>query len=270
MNSGSDELLGYRFRACAVTDIGPRSTNQDRYLLDTFGDWKVLAIADGMGGGQFGAEAAELAMTAVRNQAAGCTKVDGQHKTQCVNVMAEAVELAHQQVFELGETNGCELGTVGTTLTSLTITPDLSACIVAHVGDSRAYVYSRSRGFVPITEDHAIGNRLTRAISNDTHFARNPDVGDFYIDSNETTVLGVMTDGLWSSTGEKRLSRIFRLLASYPENLSEVVSELFAESLVKATDNCTAIFAVIESDRVNVSGHRHFGLTFPVKLPWMN
>jgi serine/threonine protein phosphatase PrpC len=39
-------------------------------LLDTIGDWKELAMADGMGGGQFGAEAAELAMKAVRNQAA--------------------------------------------------------------------------------------------------------------------------------------------------------------------------------------------------------
>lgn len=266
----TDEIEAYRFRAYATTDIGPRSSNQDRFLLDTFGDWKVLAVADGMGGGQFGAEAAEIAMKAVHIQASRCPKVDGQHKSQCVNVMAESVELAHQQVFELGETNNCAPGVVGTTLTSLTLTPDLSACIVAHVGDSRAYVYSRARGFIPITEDHAIGNRLTRAITNDTQFARNPDVGDFDIDSNEATVLGIMTDGLWCSAGEKRLSKFFRMIASHPENLAQIVGDLFAESVVNATDNCTAIFAVIESERVNFAGHRHFGITLPVRLPWMN
>jgi serine/threonine protein phosphatase PrpC len=270
MNSGFDELLGYRFRAYATTDVGPRGTNQDRFLLDTFGDWKVLAVADGMGGGQFGAEAAEIAMKAIRNQASGCTKVDGQHKLQCVNVVAESVELAHQQVYELGETNKCASGEVGTTLTSLTITPDLTTCIVTHVGDSRAYLYSRARGFVPITEDHAIGNRLTRAITNDTHFARNPDVGDFYIDSNEATVLGIMTDGLWCSAGEKRLGKSFRMIASHPENISQIVCDLFTESLVNATDNCTAIFAVIESESVNYAGRRHFGFTLPFRMPWMN
>lgn len=269
MNSGRDELQGYRLRACAMSDVGPRCTNQDRYILANIGDWNVFAVADGMGGGQYGAEAAAIAIEAVRAQTVGCINFDAQDTSDSINVMAEAIELAHKQVHELGDVNGCEPGTVGTTLTSLSVTPDLTTCIVTHVGDSRAYVYSRTRGFVHITEDHAVGNRLTRAITNDASFERKPDVGDFDILANETTVLGVMTDGLWSSAGEQRLSKLFRLMASNPENLAVIVSDLFTDSLVNATDNCTGIFAVIEPENVNFTSRGHFRLKVPVKLPWM-
>jgi hypothetical protein len=54
----------YRIRHCVAKDQGTRKKDQDRYLCEP--SLGLFAVADGMGGGQQGDAAAEVALVAVK------------------------------------------------------------------------------------------------------------------------------------------------------------------------------------------------------------
>jgi protein phosphatase len=139
-------------RAAALSDIGRvRRENEDRYLLDDQG--MVFGVADGVGGLPGGAEAAQLA---IEEFARGIpTQVDGHFD------LVPLVHRTNQAVLQLGQKLSPSMG-IGTTLTVGCVRHQ--TFVIAHVGDSRAYVAGR-REFVRLTEDHSVENeaRLRRA-----------------------------------------------------------------------------------------------------------
>lgn len=139
-------------RAAALSDIGRvRRENEDRFILDE--KHMVFGVADGVGGLPGGAEAAELAMAEfARGMQSGS------------NGLVDLTALVHQTnkaVTMLGQKLSPSLG-IGTTLTVGCVREQ--ALVIAHVGDSRAYVAGQ-REFVRLTEDHSVENeaRLRRA-----------------------------------------------------------------------------------------------------------
>ncbi len=140
-------------RAAALTDIGRvRRENEDRLLLDEkFG---LFGIADGVGGLPGGGEAAQLAVDEI---AGALHALPPEQEPDLVAI----VRHANESVIALGQKISPSMG-IGSTLTFGCVRD--SFLHIAHVGDSRAYVYLNGT-LTRLTEDHSVENeaRLRRA-----------------------------------------------------------------------------------------------------------
>jgi len=135
-----------KLRAATLTDIGRiRSENEDRLIfVESAG---LYGVADGVGGLPGGAEAAQEVVNRV-TEAVLASPPDADPD------LRPMVILASEAVAALGHTISPGAG-IGTTLTVGAIRGD--RLILAHVGDSRCYVF-RSGVLVRLTEDHSVEN----------------------------------------------------------------------------------------------------------------
>ncbi|BDP40674.1 hypothetical protein DAETH_06430 [Deinococcus aetherius] len=126
-----------------LTDVGrQRDVNQDAALALDLPGGGLFAVADGMGGHAAGELAANLALDTLGQRYLG-------GRGQPPERLAEAVQAANLAVLRhaVGEYVG-----MGTTL--LAVLVDRGAAIVAHVGDSRAYLL-RGGELHRLTDDHS-------------------------------------------------------------------------------------------------------------------
>ena len=143
------------------TDIGlHRKSNQDRFLIDQ--KHSLYALADGMGGHQGGDIAATIAVQAVRDITVEYyNKVKGVDHKQ---FMIDMFNLASKRVFEKSKKKK-ELSKMGTTLV-VALYRD-QKLYIGHVGDSRAYLLSKTScdkgGMWQITDDHSLANQQMQA-----------------------------------------------------------------------------------------------------------
>ncbi len=135
----------------SATDVGlVRSNNQDQ-LLVTPG---LYAVADGMGGHAAG-EVASL--TAIKALDAAFEASD----ERTANSLGSAARAANTAVWEQARTNRGMLG-MGTTLVALAVVErdeGTSGLAVAHIGDSRLYLY-RDKALKQVTVDHSLVQEL--------------------------------------------------------------------------------------------------------------
>jgi protein phosphatase len=130
----------------AATDVGRvREGNEDGYLVDEAVG--LAAVADGMGGHQAGEVASATALEALR-----AAVNSGQP-------VREAVEDANRAVFTKALSDPA-FANMGTTLTATTLVAG-GTLIVAHVGDSRAYLMHDGE-LSQITQDHSHVEELVR------------------------------------------------------------------------------------------------------------
>jgi PPM family protein phosphatase len=128
----------------AASDIGQvREGNEDSYLVIA----PLYAVADGMGGHRGGEVASNLALETVQ-----------QLFEQRSGTLAEQVEQANRAVFERSQQDRSVSG-MGTTLTAALI--DGSRVHLAHVGDSRAYLF-RGGDLSLLTEDHTLVHKMVK------------------------------------------------------------------------------------------------------------
>ena len=123
-----------------------RSSNQDTVLVTS----NAYGVADGMGGHKGGETASRLAVQVLENALKG--KQPGEKALQT------GVEAANRRIFEMGQQEESLFG-MGTTVTLLW--EDKEAVWVAHVGDSRAYLY-REGELTRQTEDHSMVAELLK------------------------------------------------------------------------------------------------------------
>jgi serine/threonine protein phosphatase PrpC len=129
------------------TDTGrQRSANEDAY----FARAPVFAVADGMGGAQAGEVASKLAAEAFEPGSEGTESPEAYLRRVAVE--------ANARIHELAESDSSHSG-MGTTLTAALVQGDEIS--LAHVGDSRAYVY-RNGGLRRLTSDHSLVEELRR------------------------------------------------------------------------------------------------------------
>jgi PPM family protein phosphatase len=129
------------------TDTGrQRSANEDAY----FARAPVFAVADGMGGAQAGEVASKLAAEAFEPGSEGTESPEAYLRRVAVE--------ANARIHELAESDSSHSG-MGTTLTAALVEGDEIS--LAHVGDSRAYVY-RNGGLRRLTSDHSLVEELRR------------------------------------------------------------------------------------------------------------
>ncbi|MEE1043428.1 MAG: Stp1/IreP family PP2C-type Ser/Thr phosphatase [Clostridia bacterium] len=126
-----------------ATDIGlVRTTNQDNFYIDTAGKWAV--VADGMGGHNGGETASTMAVEEIKKS-----------MSQGVG-LKESVINANAVVYRKALEDDKLLG-MGTTVVLCEVVGELVN--IAHVGDSRAYLYKDHR-LKQITKDHSIVQQL--------------------------------------------------------------------------------------------------------------
>jgi PPM family protein phosphatase len=119
-----------------------RARNEDALLLRPARG--LFVVADGMGGHAGGDIASRIAIDVVDDRMAepGHDVADRLHA---------AARAAHEAILKAARADGALSG-MGTTLTALQLRPQGAGCVIAHVGDSRAY---RIRGpeFTQLTRD---------------------------------------------------------------------------------------------------------------------
>ena len=145
--------------AAALTDVGvQRDYNEDAVLLDP--DVPILAVADGMGGPGSGDVAAGVAVEFIR-QSADLLSEHAQRAIQDRSTesrlgMGGALEMVLEHIHhevELEAERRVKTG-MATTMVAALIAGDHA--YVAHVGDSRAYLF-RDGTLRVLTEDHTMG-----------------------------------------------------------------------------------------------------------------
>jgi protein phosphatase len=133
--------------AAGLSDPGlTRTQNEDAFLVEP----PLYAVADGMGGHRAGEIASREALIALLDSAP--RQVDA-------NALARAVRAANRAVMESAGKSRTRTG-MGTTLTAAMV--DGTYVLVAHVGDSRAYILHDGH-LTRITEDHSMVADLVRS-----------------------------------------------------------------------------------------------------------
>jgi serine/threonine protein phosphatase PrpC len=158
----------------AYSDTGlVRERNEDQVLLYNLDDGEVLehdqvvdlqlgprgalaCVFDGMGGAASGDVASKLASDVVRQVVGAATIATRQDLAES---LGEAVVTAHRRIREYGAQHGESRG-LGTTFTGAAIYDN--SLVVAHVGDSRAYLLRRG-ALVQLTEDQSLLQELVTA-----------------------------------------------------------------------------------------------------------
>lgn len=147
--TASPRWLGY-----GRTDIGlVRPSNQDTFLV--LNDCGVWIVADGMGGHPGGAVAANIVVEVGAEQAQAYADSLRRHPERASEIVKHLVITANQRIHEQGRQQPA-LKYMGTTVVALAIVPTpRPMAYVAHLGDSRAYLYRGGR-LTQLTRDHTL------------------------------------------------------------------------------------------------------------------
>lgn len=132
----------------AKTDIGRvREGNEDSYFVDS----PMFAVADGMGGHLAGDVASATAVEVIRESSQSTDNIDAE-------ALAEMLRAANRAIWEKAGSDS-NLRGMGTTCTLALLGDDTAQ--IAHVGDSRAYLF-RDGSLKQVTQDHTLVGRLVR------------------------------------------------------------------------------------------------------------
>src|SRR3989440_6179114 len=129
------------------TDTGrQRRDNED----SAFARSPLFVVADGMGGAQAGEVASRMAVEAFQR---GLPPEGSPEKR-----LADRAQDANRRIYEISRSEHERAG-MGTTLTAVYL--DDSELAIAHVGDSRAYLF-RDGKLSRLTQDHSLVEELVR------------------------------------------------------------------------------------------------------------
>ncbi len=129
------------------TDTGrQRRDNEDSAFVRA----PVFVVADGMGGARAGEVASALAVAEFQQALPD--------RGSPAERLTTRIRAANRRIYELSQTEHEHAG-MGTTLTAVYVGDDELA--IAHVGDSRAYIY-RDGTLTRLTQDHSLVEELVR------------------------------------------------------------------------------------------------------------
>ncbi len=240
-----------------TTDKGlQREHNEDTFLIHTqleriedktgrtIHAKGLFVLCDGMGGHAGGEQASMIAVKTLKDYFQthwfNLPDTDRLPTADCIEA---GVLKANQAIYDVNQAqNRTGSGRMGTTLV-LVLIQDVHVAI-AHVGDSRLYMYSRKQGLTPLTQDHDVAQReIKRGIEPELAFARpdayqltqalgprhdefvKPDISCFEL--NQDTLLLLSSDGLTDNDlVEKHVATHIEPLMSSRANLERGASDL--------------------------------------------
>jgi len=164
----TSEATGMRIEFAGDTHVGmKRDHNEDSLLIMPEED--LFVVADGMGGHASGEIASKLAVDTVKSFFTDTAQDDeitwpfrtGREDDYDANRLITAIKLGNQRIFEASSSQP-QLRGMGTT--AVAIYYGGGRLFVAHVGDSRCYMF-RGRVLTPLTEDHSLLNDFRKSLS---------------------------------------------------------------------------------------------------------
>ncbi|HEY6077329.1 MAG TPA: protein phosphatase 2C domain-containing protein, partial [Polyangiaceae bacterium] len=266
-----------------LTDTGRvRETNEDSFIVATLqrsllvhdtspgargwfagdGAGTMLVVADGMGGQGGGDVASQTAVRAVVNHLLNCIPWTGceeappsspAHSASLPGVrdgLSTALEVGDSTVRTAGENSGTPR--MGTTLTlALIMWP---ALYVAHVGDTRCYLY-RGGKLTRLTTDHTLAQQLAQVsakpVDPSSHLnhvlwnslgasqnAPQPEIRRVGLERGDLILL--CSDGLTKHVGDERIAQFLGTRGPPRERCAMLIAEANAQG---GTDNITAVIA---------------------------
>ena len=147
-----------RLRVGARTDLGRvRALNEDVYVSRPAQG--LFVVCDGMGGAPAGEVASQVAVETILAQldAAGQDGAGGTEAAECgylpqTNCLAQAVRRSNHVIYAQGRRDPRQ-AEMGTTVVGAWVNQHIAS--VAHVGDSRAYLF-HDHHLEPLTRDHSL------------------------------------------------------------------------------------------------------------------
>jgi serine/threonine protein phosphatase PrpC len=145
-----------RLKAGAGTHTGRvRTLNEDAYMLRA--DEGLFVVCDGMGGAPAGEVASQMAVDAILRELRAQTPVtpayDERGYLPHTARLAEVVRRSNEAIYDQSRQDPRQAG-MGTTVVGAWIRQHVVS--IAHVGDSRAYLWHDQR-LEPLTRDHSLG-----------------------------------------------------------------------------------------------------------------
>ena len=237
-------------KAYARTDIGKtRQVNQDAFYLPAEGE-RFAAVADGMGGHRAGEVASAIAVTEFSRWLRWAARPDE-------DALNHAVAEANHAIYMEAKRDPLKAG-MGTTLTAVWL--DTSDVYLAHVGDSRAYLY-RKGALIQLSRDHSlVGEMLEKGVItyNEalTHPQRNYitralgtgksiEADILRLDYKKEDVWLLCTDGLTNGVSTYEIAAILAKDTSWEQKLDEMVQLALDRG---GRDNITALLVTGEGE----------------------
>jgi PPM family protein phosphatase len=226
------------------TDTGrQRRGNEDSSLARP----PLFVVADGMGGAQAGEVASRIAVEVFEHQLADSGTPEER--------LVECVQEANHQIYQRSRAEHERAG-MGTTLTAAYLGDAQVA--IAHVGDSRAYLF-RDGDLTRLTQDHSLVDELLRRGKlTEEQAAEHPQRSiitralgpepEVEVDRSTYSVragdvLLLCSDGLTSMISEQRIAEILRSTESLERAAHQLIDEANAAG---GRDNITVVLFRLE------------------------
>lgn len=185
---GRNETQGPRRDAGGLTHVGGRERNEDQFLVADVSrcvavrasslardpgadlaasEGTVLVVADGMGGHGSGDLASAVTVDGVVEWLAHhmpwSESLDDEHRRALIDGVGQMARRVQQRLWSVAERKHAS-PKLGTTLVMAYLLD--RELFVAHVGDSRAYLWREGR-LDQLTEDHSLAERVRKESGND-------------------------------------------------------------------------------------------------------
>lgn len=248
------------------TDIGKkRKHNEDTFFIDP--ELGLMIVADGMGGHASGEVASNLATQFCREQIKRALQtghvpifyhVPPNPKMDSRSLLlGDCIKYANYAVYEAAKNNPANKD-MGTTMVAALWLDDRMA--VAHVGDSRLYVFHDGK-LVQRTVDHSfvqeqiaqgklkpedaeksdMKNLLTRSVGNQEDV--DVDMIELYLQTGDSVL--ICSDGLTKMLTDKKIEAVFKE-EDDPQKISAKLIQMANEA--GGSDNVTAVVARLEGN----------------------
>jgi protein phosphatase len=250
-----------KFKVFGKTDVGiKRSKNEDSFGINQ--QMGLFVVADGMGGHAAGEIASKMAIDVMMDYIKRTANSNEPYLTgfnsrysRTGNRLCSAVILANQLISDTA-TNREDWQGMGTTLVAAWMPdPESPLLSVAHVGDSRAYLF-RHGNLKQLTTDHSLveeqvrnglisreearfsslKNMITRALGFRDRVA--PDIVETVMEPGDKILL--CSDGLNTMLNDKQILTILKLGSNLETTCQQLIS---AANTRGGKDNITVIIA---------------------------
>jgi protein phosphatase len=194
--------MNFKTKSSAST---PRDTNEDAFFIKTRNEEYVFAVADGIGGLKYGDKASKIAVS-------GIEKFDFRSKS-----IHEYFTQKNKEILTEGKRRNTRMGT---TLALVKINTNRKTIQIAHIGDSRVYLFNDE---IWHTKDHTLVQELVdMGILNESMAFSHPEknrlnkalgiIDPIEIDFYETTInhshILLSTDGLHDFVDDETILKI--------------------------------------------------------------
>jgi serine/threonine protein phosphatase PrpC len=239
-----------RLISYSLSDVGKkRDHNEDSFLVNDA--LSLYAVADGMGGHQAGERASKMALEGLVGLIA-----KGEERADALAALREAAQSSGAKIFAAAQADESLHG-MGTTLTSLWF--QRGRAYLAHVGDSRAYLYRDGRvqqlsddhSWVSeqvragmMTEDEAKESKFRHIITRSVGFEKEVQVDSAAIPVQAGDCFVICSDGLSNYVEHEELARILqaRFYREVPRLLVDLANDRGGD------DNVTVVVIHVAND----------------------